>query len=44
MPEIKSKHSLTAECLTKEVYEKLKGKKTKTTGSTIEDCCTCAIK
>merc|ERR1719233_704094 len=42
-PEIKSKHSLVAKHVTKDVWEKLKGIKTKTSGFTLIQAIACAV-
>lgn len=40
---IKSEHSLTKKYLTPELYAKLKDHKTKTTGTTLDQCIACAV-
>jgi len=42
-PEIKSKHSLVAKHVTKEVWDKLKDVKTKTSGFTLDKAIACAV-
>jgi len=42
-PEIKSKHSLVAKYVTKEIWDKLSGHKTATSGFTLAKACACAI-
>ena len=43
MPEIKSKHSLVHKYLTPKIYQRLKDKKTATSGSTLDACIACAV-
>eukprot|EP01084_Bolivina_argentea_P310984 538236_1 len=43
MPEVRSKHSLVAKYLTPEIYSKLKDKKTKNSGITLDQCIACAV-
>ena len=43
MPDIKSAHSLTKKYLTPELWAKYKDHKTKTTGTTLDQCIACAV-